>query len=81
MDVGTLLLVLLLLACPLMMVFMHRGGHGAHGGPELDGHAGDEASRAPSLHELRRQRKEIDSEIARLEDSTVEASPSTPTAA
>jgi hypothetical protein len=30
-PVGRLLTVLLVLACPLMMLFMHRGGHG-HGG-------------------------------------------------
>jgi hypothetical protein len=29
-PVGRLLTVLLVLACPLMMVFMHRGGHGRH---------------------------------------------------
>jgi anti-sigma factor RsiW len=29
-PVGRLLPVLLVLACPLMMVFMHRGGHGRH---------------------------------------------------
>ena len=29
-PVGRLLTVLLVLACPLMMVFMHRGGHGHH---------------------------------------------------
>ena len=30
-PVDRLLTVLLVLACPLMMLFMHRGGHG-HGG-------------------------------------------------
>ena len=30
MELGTLLILLLVLACPLMMVFMHRGGHGGH---------------------------------------------------
>ena len=29
-PVGRLVTVLLVLACPLMMVFMHRGGHGHH---------------------------------------------------
>ncbi len=69
MDVGTLLLVLLLLACPLMMVFMHRGGDGASGGHVPSGHASDdETPPTRSLNELRRQRAEMDSEIARLED-------------
>jgi len=34
-SVSRLLTLLLVLACPLMMVFMHRGGHGgqrSHGG-------------------------------------------------
>jgi len=29
-PVSRLLTLLLVLACPLMMVFMHRGGHGGH---------------------------------------------------
>jgi hypothetical protein len=29
-PVGRLVTVLLVLACPLLMVFMHRGGHGHH---------------------------------------------------
>ena len=29
---------LFLLACPLMHVFMHRGGHGSHGGAPHSGH-------------------------------------------
>lgn len=29
-PLGRLLTVLLVLACPLMMVLMHRGGHGHH---------------------------------------------------
>lgn len=31
MNVTTLLLLLLLLACPLVMFFLHRGGHEGHG--------------------------------------------------
>ena len=40
---------LLLLACPLMHVFMHRG-HGGHGGGHADGHGsaqGSNTSAAP----------------------------------
>lgn len=70
MELGTLLLILLLLACPLMMVFMHRGGHGhgAHG----DHEHGQGRTDAPSLDELRGRRDEIDVEIARLEEMTSE---------
>jgi hypothetical protein len=31
-SIGTLLTFLLVLACPLMHLFMMRGGHGGHGG-------------------------------------------------
>lgn len=31
---GTLLLVAVVLACPLMMLTMHGGGHSGHGGTE-----------------------------------------------
>jgi hypothetical protein len=40
-PVRSLLPLLLLLACPLMMIFMMRamGGHGSdHGGPQADAH-------------------------------------------
>jgi hypothetical protein len=58
---STLFLLLLLLACPLMMVFMMRGGHG-HGGHSHGGH--DHAGERASLEELRRRRDELDREIA-----------------
>lgn len=76
MDPGTVFILLLLLACPLMMVFMHRGGHGSHashGGGEGHVHGGsDDASRAGSLDELRRRRAKLDAEIASLERSESE---------
>ncbi|HEX9899241.1 MAG TPA: DUF2933 domain-containing protein [Candidatus Methylomirabilis sp.] len=31
-SIGTLFTFLLILACPLMHLFMMRGGHGGHGG-------------------------------------------------
>lgn len=42
-PLGRLVTVLLVLACPLMMVFMHRGGHGhgghgSHGGQPTESH-------------------------------------------
>ena len=57
MSIATALFLLLIVACPLMMVFMMRG-HG-HGG----GHEHQDVS-AASVDELRRQRDELDREIA-----------------
>ena len=67
MSWSTLFLIALLLACPLMMVFMHRGGHGAHahGG---DTHHGRETAEVPTLEDLRRRRDELDAQIAALEE-------------
>ena len=48
---GTLLLLLLLLACPLLMWVMMRGGHAHDHGPA-------------SIDDLRRRRAELDREIA-----------------
>ena len=69
MEFGSLLLLLLVLACPLMMVWMMRGGHGGHGHM----HAGvGEGPAERSLNELRARRAELDAEIALLEDEEVE---------
>jgi hypothetical protein len=71
------LFFLLILACPLMMIFMMRGGHGhgahgGHGGPgsrtesansSHDGCEHDERS----IDELKRQRADIDRTIAERE--------------
>ena len=58
-----LFLLLLILACPLAMWLMMRGGHG-HGGHSHSGHshAGE-----PALHDLRHRRDELDREIAARE--------------
>jgi hypothetical protein len=77
MELGTLLFLLLVLACPLMMLFMHRGGHGgheSHAGPR-NVHSADETSGTPSLDELRSMRGELDVEIARLEQAESETGP------
>jgi len=78
MELGTLLILLLLLACPLMMVWMMRG-HGGHGGHASHGAghghihgAADEMSGTGSLDELRRRRDELDAEIAQLEQEETE---------
>ena len=68
------LFLLLILACPLMMVFMMRGMHSGRGEGEradrgqhgdhamsLDGHRAEDAS----LAELHQRRDELDREIAK----------------
>ena len=75
MDVGALFFLLLILACPVMMVWMMRG-HGAHGhGSGHDhAHGGSGALRGGgSLDELRRRRAELDAEIAHVEEAETEA--------
>ena len=62
---GQYLFLLLILACPVMMMFMMRGGHG-HGG-DKNAHGTNEAQEPSSLDELRRRREELDGEIARRE--------------
>lgn len=77
-----LLFLLILLACPLMMIFMMRG-HGGHGG--MHGMHGDVSentdeptvSKAASLDELRSQRDALEAEIARRENADC-ARPRTP---
>lgn len=78
MSAQTLFFLLLLLACPLMMLFMHRGGHGAHGAEgghsgHMHGGADPPAGKAadgepPSLEELREQLSELDAQIRALEE-------------
>lgn len=70
MDASTIFLIALLLACPLMMLFMHRGhsgkdaDHSAHRTPHND----DDAS----LEELRARRGDLDAEIARREEVEID---------
>lgn len=72
MSTNALFLLLILLACPLMMVFMMKGMHGGSQGSSGHGHAhggdhnspaGDELDRTASLDDLRRQRDSLDREI------------------
>ena len=77
MSTGTLLFFLLVLACPLMMFFMHRGGqHGSHEADDHSMHGGHERGRADSceetgerrsLDELRAERDALDARIEELE--------------
>ena len=56
----TSLFFLLLLACPLMMIFMMRGhGHGVHTAQAAQG-----AESPESLDELKRRRAALDAEIS-----------------
>ena len=78
MSAQTIFLLLLLLACPLLMVWMMRGGHGAHsaGGHSGHGcghgghnHTANEGAE-PSLDELRRRRDDLDREIEERESAS-----------
>jgi Protein of unknown function (DUF2933) len=57
--------VLLVLACPLMMIFMMRGMHGGHG----HGERGNPARRP--LDELKAERDRLNDEIGRRAEETV----------
>ena len=69
----TLFLLLILLACPVGMMFMMRGGgHGNHGkngmhAEDSDGNDKQNVSDIASIEELRSQREALDTEIATRE--------------
>ena len=84
MTASTLFFIALVVACPLLMIWMMRGGHGHgmdsggahehdHGGCHDDGRA-DSSSSVP-LDELRRQRDELERAI---EEREAEEQPLTP---
>ncbi len=70
---GNYLFLLLILACPLMMIFMMRGMHGRHGGDSSHGlaqrHTGGHgpSDSSASLDELRRQRENLNRQIEERE--------------
>ena len=74
--------VLLLLACPLMMFFMMRGGHGhGHGQSQSNapashdvwtGNGKDAADQRPSLEELRTRLDDLEVQIRAREDEEAE---------
>jgi hypothetical protein len=80
---GTYLFLLLILACPLMMIWMMRGMHGSRGGNADGGHAhGHAAGRghghddsSASLDELRSRREQLDCEIEEREAEEETSSP------
>jgi hypothetical protein len=72
MTASTIFFVLLVLACPLMMMLMMRGGHGhgghgGHAGGSNGGHGQEPTPRETSTDELRRRRAELDREIEHRE--------------
>ena len=81
MTASTVFFLLLVLACPLMMIFMMRGGHGhggAHGDHAGSCHAGRTQNPDPpqmSTDDLRRQRDELDHLIEEREQSERELTP------
>jgi hypothetical protein len=77
MTASTVFFLLLVLACPLMMWAMMRGGHGhsSHGNRDQSGPA-REPERPASTYDLRRQREELDSLIEERELTERELTPS-----
>ena len=71
MTASTIFFVLLVLACPLMMMLMMRGGHG-HGGHSQGTHDHQAEPREASTEDLRRQRDELDRKIEQREGSQFE---------
>lgn len=72
MTASTVFFLLLVLACPLMMMWMMRGGHGhggGHSGHAGGCHGGHEHTPAESTADLRRRREELDQAIAEREPS------------
>ena len=71
-----LLFIAFIVACPLMMIFMMRGGHG-HGSGRSDhagGHGRDDEPGKTSTDDLRRKRVELDRLIERREQFEPEQS-------
>ena len=57
--------LLIVLACPLMMIFMMRGMHGSH-----DGHGGRADHSEKSLEELKHERDLLNEEIGERAERT-----------
>jgi hypothetical protein len=68
------LFIALVLACPLMMIWMMRGGHGhgghaSHDGGVHGGHHDGTDAKDVSTQDLRRQRDELERRIEEREQS------------
>ena len=69
-ELGTIIPVLFVLACPLMMIAMMRGMHGGHGHSVGRGYHGHEDRSEKSLDELKRERDELNEEIGSRAERT-----------
>jgi len=77
-GLASLLTVLIVLACPLMMIFMMRGMHGGHGAGHAGARHGGTSDERPdhsqkTLADLEHERDLLDEEIAQRADETVNA--------
>ena len=77
-GLASLLTVLIVLACPLMMIVMMRGMHGGHGAGHAGGRHGGTSDEHPdysrkTLDELMHERDELNEEIAQRAEETVHA--------
>jgi hypothetical protein len=69
---STLLFLLIVLACPLMMVVMMRGMHGGHGAQGDHDHGSPSEPAETSVDDLRRRRAELDRMIDERESGASE---------
>jgi hypothetical protein len=75
MNASSVFFLLVVLACPLMMIWMMRGGHGhGHGGHDHSGHDHGDDAHAPPMRErsttgLRELRDEIDRMIEERDEA------------
>jgi choline-glycine betaine transporter len=77
-GLASLLTVLIVLACPLMMIFMMRGMHGGHGAGHAGGRHGGTSDEHPdhsqkTLADLKHERDLLNEEIAQRAEQTVHA--------
>jgi hypothetical protein len=64
---ATVIPFLLVIACPLMMIFMMRGMHGGHGG---HGHPDQKPREQMTLDELKQERDVLNEQIGRRAEET-----------
>jgi hypothetical protein len=69
MTASTLFFLLIVLACPLMMVFMMRGMHGGRGAQGDHDHGSPAEPAETSVDDLRRRRAELDRMIDERESA------------
>ena len=62
--------ILIILACPLMMIFMMRGMHGGHGDGDQQGHTHDQHERIRPDVAREERIAELEREVAALRDQS-----------